>query len=123
MAGGQFKSNRRTRARGVDPKLRRRVLSLAGGMCEILSPGCTGVATEVDHIIPVAEGGADELDNLQAACPGCHRIKTQAEAARGRAKFSRLRPASAHPADRWRVPAAGRGVGSPSPPPGPARGA
>lgn len=123
MAGGQFKSNQPLRSQGVPAKLRRRVLSLTGGMCEILSRGCTGVATEVDHIIPVAEGGTDELDNLQAACPGCHRIKTQAEAARGRAKFSRLRPTPAHPADRWRVPPPGRGVGNPSPPPQGHRGA
>lgn len=68
----------------------------------------------VDHIVPVFEGGTDELDNLQAICPGCHQIKTQAEAARGRAKFSRLRPAPAHPSDRWRVPAAGGG-GEPLP--------
>lgn len=76
---------------------------LAGGTCEILYPGCMGVATEVDHIVPVAEGGTDELGNLQAACPGCHRIKTQAEATRGRERVSRRRPPVPHPADRWRL--------------------
>jgi 5-methylcytosine-specific restriction endonuclease McrA len=34
---------------------------------------------EVDHIIPTSLGGADTDDNLQALCPGCHRIKTNLE--------------------------------------------
>ncbi|MDV6299965.1 HNH endonuclease signature motif containing protein [Dietzia maris] len=58
--------------------------------------------TDADHIIPWFEGGTDDLDNLQAACPPCHQAKTQAEATRGRARHSRLRPPVAHPADRWR---------------------
>lgn len=31
----------------------------------------------MDHIIPVAEGGTDSLDNLQALCPNCHSDKTE----------------------------------------------
>jgi 5-methylcytosine-specific restriction endonuclease McrA len=29
-------------------------------------------ATTVDHIIPVAKGGTDDLDNLVAACKRCN---------------------------------------------------
>ena len=39
---------------------------------------------EVDHIKPLAEGGADVLKNCQLACLECHSEKTQAEAQRGR---------------------------------------
>ena len=43
--------------------------------------GCGAVATEVDHITPLADGGA-ELDpaNLQSLCQSCHAAKTAAEA-------------------------------------------
>ncbi|WP_408608401.1 HNH endonuclease [Actinomyces howellii] len=61
-------------------------------------PGCQHRATEADHVVPVAEGGAmyDPL-NGQAACGSCHMQKTQREAARGRQRRSRLRPPTPHP--------------------------
>lgn len=34
------------------------------------------LATEVDHIIPKAKGGTDDLSNLQAICEDCHKKKT-----------------------------------------------
>ncbi|WP_221899405.1 HNH endonuclease [Xanthomonas sp. GW] len=43
-------------------------------------------ATEVDHILNVAEGGTDDDANLQAICTDCHGAKTQAEARRGAAR-------------------------------------
>jgi len=43
-------------------------------------------ADEVDHRIPLAEGGTDTDDNLQAVhAEPCHRLKSAAEAARARA--------------------------------------
>ena len=36
-------------------------------------------ANEVDHIIPLAKGGTDELRNLQAINAECHRRKTAAD--------------------------------------------
>lgn len=38
---------------------------------------------ELDHVVPVAEGGTDGLDNLQWLCPSCHAEKSRREAARG----------------------------------------
>ena len=43
-------------------------------------------ATEIDHRIPLAEGGADEEWNLAPVHAACHRKKTQAEAARARTR-------------------------------------
>lgn len=47
-------------------------------------------ADEVDHVIPLAEGGPDHLDNLQPIhgprSGGCHSQKTSLEAQRGRAR-------------------------------------
>lgn len=39
-----------------------------------------------DHIIPLAEGGTDDDDNLQTICQECDKEKTAAEAARGAAR-------------------------------------
>jgi 5-methylcytosine-specific restriction enzyme A len=33
----------------------------------------------VDHVAPLAGGGAHALDNMQLLCPRCHRAKTAAE--------------------------------------------
>lgn len=44
----------------------------------------TKPAIEVDHIIPLAEGGLDTVSNKQGLCNDCHNIKTKQEAERGR---------------------------------------
>lgn len=43
-------------------------------------------ATEMDHIVNVAEGGTDDECNLQSLCTPCHDAKSQAEARRGMAR-------------------------------------
>ena len=35
-------------------------------------------ATEVDHILEVANGGTDDVENLQPLCNVCHKAKTNA---------------------------------------------
>jgi len=45
--------------------------------------GCGRVATVVDHVVPLAEGGADNHVNRQVLCHQCHKAKTDLEAARG----------------------------------------
>ena len=34
---------------------------------------------EVDHVIPIQDGGSNELDNLQTLCRGCHIDKSRQE--------------------------------------------
>ena len=41
---------------------------------------CGDTATEVDHIINLAQGGTHDPVNLQALCTPCHRAKTETEA-------------------------------------------
>ena len=70
--------------------------------CRIAGPRCTKVSTEVDHVIPVFEGGTHDDDNLQGACHACHAEKTARESARARAarpRPSRLRPVERHPGE------------------------
>lgn len=48
--------------------------------------GRVTVATIRDHVIPLAEGGADDETNEQALCQTCSDVKTQEEARRGLAR-------------------------------------
>jgi 5-methylcytosine-specific restriction endonuclease McrA len=46
-----------------------------------------GGADEVDHVVPLAEGGADDMANRRPIhADPCHKIKTEQEAKRARAK-------------------------------------
>jgi 5-methylcytosine-specific restriction protein A len=38
--------------------------------------GRTSVAVEIDHVIPLEQGGSDAYDNLQPLCASCHLEKT-----------------------------------------------
>lgn len=40
-------------------------------------------AHEVDHVVPLAQGGTDSLSNLAAINHDCHRVKTLRESAAG----------------------------------------
>lgn len=60
-------------------KLRRRYLKLNPLCRHCKEKGKTTVAREVDHITPLAQGGTDEWENLQALCVDCHKRKTAKE--------------------------------------------
>jgi 5-methylcytosine-specific restriction protein A len=55
------------------------VLKYAKGVCEYCSvpaPFLTNGGTpylEVHHVVPLADGGADTVENAVAVCPNCHR--------------------------------------------------
>ncbi len=54
-------------------KVRLVVLERDGGQCRIRGPRCTHVATDVDHIQPLAHGGDPfHLSNLRSACRECN---------------------------------------------------
>lgn len=54
-------------------KVRLTILTRDNHLCQIAGPGCTTHATDVDHIIPINEGG-QRLDptNLRASCSHCN---------------------------------------------------
>lgn len=70
----------------------------AHGRCQLRLPGCEGYADHADHILAVAEGGAEyDPANGQGACHHCHSIKTAEETARGRQRhYGRAK----HPTER-----------------------
>ena len=63
-------------------KLRQVVLARDMHLCQLcLAEGRPTPARQVDHIIPKAKGGTDDLTNLQGICPEHHRAKTERETA------------------------------------------
>ena len=65
-------------SRTSDPRHRKwaaAVLKRDKRVCALRLEGCTFIATEADHIIPVAEGGDEyALWNGRAVCSHCHRL-------------------------------------------------
>lgn len=37
---------------------------------------------DADHVIPLAEGGSNDLKNMQSICRACHKLKTAEQASR-----------------------------------------
>lgn len=62
-------------------KLRRQVFDRDKGLCQpcLKKKGRITAGREVDHIMPVHQGGTDDLANLQTICTDCHTDKTLRE--------------------------------------------
>jgi 5-methylcytosine-specific restriction protein A len=61
-------------------KLRQQVLKRDKHLCQpCLRASALSPATQVDHIIPKAKGGTDDLENLEGICSPCHKRKTTLE--------------------------------------------
>lgn len=94
LDGQQRGSRRRSRPRVENPYVRsekaRRAVRLRASGCE--NPRCAGMPPDVgsdgrplldvDHVKPLARGGADHPSNMIAVCPNCHRAKTFGRRAR-----------------------------------------
>lgn len=47
-------------------------------------------ATQVDHIIPLAQGGTNAVSNLAPICADCHKFKTANESAQAQGKRTKV---------------------------------
>ncbi len=65
---------------------RLRVLRRDGYRCQLRYEGCSGMATDMDHVVSLAEGGADSDDNSAGSCPSCHAKKSSIEGHRARGR-------------------------------------
>lgn len=77
------------RGRGGRPwrRLRDYILQRDQHLCQpCKAQGRYSEATQVDHIVPQAEGGTDDRVNLQSICTPCHEAKTLEESKRGAAR-------------------------------------
>lgn len=45
--------------------------------CAAAEPPRVTAAQEVDHIVPLSQGGTDAPENLQSLCSDCHALKTR----------------------------------------------
>lgn len=59
----------------VTPKVRFEVFKRDNFTCRYCGRKTPEVVLEVDHVVPVAEGGTDDMDNLVTACWECNRGK------------------------------------------------
>ena len=59
----------------ISSKLRFDVLRRDKYVCQYCGACGPNVELEIDHIIPVARGGKDEMNNLKTACFDCNRGK------------------------------------------------
>ena len=66
---------------------RQKLLDNADGCCELCKKKLKKVF-DIDHIIPLAEGGTNDESNLQVLCKQCHFEKTQLEHEQGYIKLS-----------------------------------
>lgn len=83
--------------RHVPTSVRKRILARDRHCCQRC--GATGVPLEVNHRVPLAEGGTTRDDNLETLCVDCHRALTLAQIERGRKRRNARRrlPATPHP--------------------------
>ena len=61
--------------RSLRPSIRFEVFKRDGFTCQYCGNQPPAVVLEVDHIIAVASGGTDDIENLLTACFGCNRGK------------------------------------------------
>lgn len=83
-----------TRSRRLPPNwrtIRTRILRRDQHTCRLRLPGCTELATQVDHIQP---GDDHSPDNLRASCAHCN---ARANIATRPKPASRKRPTEPHP--------------------------
>lgn len=59
----------------MQPKMRFEVFKRDGFKCQYCGRSAPEVTLEVDHIVPVAEGGKNEMLNLITSCRACNRGK------------------------------------------------
>ena len=63
--------------RTIPPKIRLSLFLSANGHCQSCRAKIhPGQKWELDHIIPLALGGSNSLENMQILCKICHRCKT-----------------------------------------------
>jgi hypothetical protein len=61
--------------RGIGPKLRFEVFKRDNFTCRYCGRRTPEVVLEIDHVIPVSEGGSDDMENLVTSCWECNRGK------------------------------------------------
>ena len=59
-------------------QIRKAVMARDHYQCQLC--GCVGIDHEVDHVVPLEQGGSNDMGNLRLTCVECHKAKTAREA-------------------------------------------
>lgn len=62
--------------RKLSAKERKKVHEKMGGHCAYCGEIITISQMQVDHIVPISRGGADEMGNMFPACRSCNHYKS-----------------------------------------------
>ena len=97
------------REKASTPKQRRelknKLHNVQEGRCNLCHDEFTGIQHfEMDHIVPVAKGGRDWVDNFQLLCSNCNRIKGKGTQEAARAKVAKNKHDSEPPMTDHRRP-------------------
>ena len=65
--------------RGITLKIRYSVLKSDNFRCRLCGTDAKATTLEIDHIVPVVNGGKNERENLRTLCKACNRGKRFAE--------------------------------------------
>jgi 5-methylcytosine-specific restriction protein A len=79
---GRSNWSRDTRRVQFTPAQVRFIINRDRGLCYL----CGLFGDEADHVIPIAEGGANDVANGGCICTSCHDTKTREESLRGQAR-------------------------------------
>jgi 5-methylcytosine-specific restriction endonuclease McrA len=92
-------STRRDRFPSNWARIRQQILERDGHRCQWVDQlgQCGQIATDVDHIRPVSQGGTDAPQNLTSLCRWHHNRKSSAEGNAARWQHRDARPAERHP--------------------------
>lgn len=74
--GGDYRRDVRTSAQ---QQMRREVNRTGGARCSLCGHYFPARDVEIDHALPLRDGGRDARANVQPLCHGCHATKTAAE--------------------------------------------
>ena len=75
--------------RAVSARAKDEVFWRDGATCRLCKETLGDLRWQCDHIVPLWDGGSNDMENLQALCANCHAEKTILEA-RERARRAKL---------------------------------
>lgn len=98
-----------TGRRSLSPLQRLKVFEAAKGVCHLCQQRIqVGQKWDVEHVRPLALGGADDETNMRPAHKVCHAEKTKADAASwSKAKRMKAKHLGIKPRSSWRKPPPG----------------
>jgi len=76
----KFEKSRKITKRSVASRSRKQIIAAdQHGICPACGLVLTGAGLDLDHILPLADGGTNEIDNLAWLHTVCHKLKTTKE--------------------------------------------